>query len=312
MMVALQINMNKLLLFTIAMFIAISSTAQKLTWSDVPHKTRGEISWRNDTVINPNIYPNLHPEDNGLVYEVGSTEIFFSDDSAEQKRIEQIFAGIVSGFIQKNKITDNNETKELCAITTDGNLYHLRKHRTIKRYLFWEGAGVRKYVSIDEKPGFRVDKVFCIFRENIIYHDSDFSIFKISPLNNEQVISPNKIITFSDNNNNYELTYLAEYCTGGFEYKGYGTMSPTFYNLRLDIKDLKTGNTQRLLQIPHDRLYQLKDIQIADINGDKKVDIVIHLTEESCIRRLVYISTPENNRNIVKFIGHMIFDCIYP
>jgi hypothetical protein len=80
----------------------------------------------------------------------------------------------------------------------------------------------------------------------------------------------------------------------------------------LNLRDKETGSTFTLLQIPHEWIYKLKDIQIGDINKDNIDDIIIHLVDETCIRRLIYISEKENNKVALKFIGHMIVECDYP
>jgi len=290
----------------------LNTNAQKAIWEDFPFKEVEKISKANDSIVNQSQFPILIPADNGLAYRISTSESLIIRVDPDSKRIKEEFDQIVNSFLNRNQIIDNNSIKDRYAITNKDNQYKLRKHQTIKRYLYGEGSGVKSYISIDEDPGYYENEVFCIFNDNVDYPNSDFTMFEISSANNDRHIEPNKKITFIDKKGDLEFIYHADLCKGFFEYKGYGTVFPTYFNISLNVKDLKTGKIQSLLKIPHENLYRLNNIQIADFNNDKVNDIILQLETELCILRLIYISEPKNKPDPFRFAGHMIVYCDYP
>jgi hypothetical protein len=302
--------MNKLVIISILILQCGFVNSQKIDWQELQFQKVNSISKKNDTLVNPNQIPQL-TKTSGLVDKISSTEIFLSKDEIELK-IKSEFDKIVSSYINKNNITDNNEVKDRYAITKSGHQYELKKHKTLKRYLFWEGAGVQSYISIDESPGYSENDIYCIFDDNIDYQNSKFSIFTISPQNGKSCIEPNNLINFKDNQNNYEFTYLADLCDGIFEYKGRSTIFPTYFNLELSVKDVNSGKIQTLLQIPHEHIFRLSKIQLADINSDKRLDVILQLETDLCSDRIIYLSSQNNGNDLFKYIGRMMIYCDYP
>jgi hypothetical protein len=304
--------MKRTLFIAFTIFSIQFSSGQSIIWQDVPFEKVTEISAKNDTLINNVFIPLLACADNGLAFMVTSSKLFYSGSDPESKRIKQEFERIANDYILMNKITDNYSTKERYAVTRRGTQFQLRKHQTIKRYLFGEGSGVNSYISIDEIPGYSEKEIFCIFNDNVDYSDANFNLDSIISPTLDRFITPNKKVTYKDDRNNYEFIYTAKLCTDGFEYKGFGTTLPTYFNLDLKITDKNTGKTQTLLQIPHDNLYRLSFMQIGDLNNDNKKDIIIQIETELCQERLIYLSTQDPNKGIFEFIGNMLIYCDYP
>lgn len=252
--------MNKLLITLLILAPLLKINAQKVEWVDLPFKKVDKISKENDSIVNQSQFPILVPSDNGLAYRISTSESLIIRNDPDSKKIKEEFDKIVNSYIIKNKIVDNNSIRYRYAITSKDDLYKLRKFQTIKRYLYGDGAGVKSYISIDETPGYKEDEVFCIFNDHVDYPDSDFTVYQISSNNADRHIEPNKKIIYVDNKRDLEFSYLADFCNGFFEYKGFGTVSPTYFNISLNVKDLKTGKIQCLLKIPHENLYRLNNI----------------------------------------------------
>ena len=225
---------------------------------------------------------------------------------------ESFVKTIVNEYIRKNDISDNGKQGDHFAITFEGEYLELRKHKTIKRYFFGEGSGVKDYTIIDETPGYDEEDIFCIFNDQREYQEVQFKLFTIDSPPEERFIKPNKKILYRSAKSNYEIIYSGQFCENNFQVQGHGTIYPTHFNLRLDINDNNTGKSQTLLKIPYEWRYNLRNIQIGDINSDDIDDIVLTLIDEWCITRLLYLSTASSEDNIFKYIGHMMIYCDYP
>jgi hypothetical protein len=287
-------------------------TGQTIKWQDLPFEKILEISANNDSLINNVQLPKISRKDNGLAYMITSTKIFYSRPDPESQKIKKEFERIANEYIIKNNVTDNETKEERYAITKSGLQFQLRKHQTIKRYLFGEGAGVKSYISIDETPGYSEEQVFCIFNDNVDYSNTNIEFDTICSITGERIIIPNKKINYRDNQNDYEFIYSAILCTEKFQYHGLGTILPTFFNLKLTIEDKKSGKSQTILQIPHDHQYKLSNILLGDINSDNKNDIILQIETELCQERLIYLSVQDSINGAFKFIGNMIIYCDYP
>ena len=304
--------MKSLLIVISLIMIPLNLISQTIKWQELTVEKIPEISAKNDTLINNVQLPEIYPEDNGLAYMISSTELFYSRPDPESQRIKKEYEMIANEYIIKHSIKDNETRKERYAITKSGSQFQLRKHQTIKRYLFGEGSGVKSYISIDEKPGYPEEEIFCIFNDNVGYSDTDIEFDTISSLTGERIIIPNRKIIYKDDATDYEFTYSAILCTERFQYGGVGTILPTFFNLKLTVSDKKSGKTQTILQIPHDHQYKLSNILLADINGDNKKDVILQIETELCQERLIYLSVQDDKCGPFKYIGNMIIYCDYP
>jgi len=72
------------------------------------------------------------------------------------------------------------------------------------------------------------------------------------------------------------------------------------------------GKIQTLLQIPHEHNYRLSKIQLADINSDNRMDIILQLETELCSDRIIYLSAQKDENELFKYIGRMMIYCDYP
>jgi len=282
-----------------------TSIAQKISWVDLPFETVDEISSSNDSLVDMTQYPLLSRQDNGLMYRVMQ-----SDYPDFQKK--PLIKSIVDEYIDKNDISDNGIQGEHYAITYEGEFLKLRKHKTIKRYFYGEGSGVKDYTIIDEIPGFDEKDIFCIFNDQMKYQETQFTLFTFKSPSENWFISPNKLLSYRSTKSEYQIEYSSQFCENHFQVQGHGTIYPTHYNIRLVISDNSTGKTQTLLKVPYEMRYRLSKIQFGDINNDNIDDIVLTLIDDTCETRLLYLSEPKNQEKLFRYVGNMMIYCDYP
>ena len=301
-----------ILIIIVPFFNCLNLSGQNIKFQNLTIDTIPEILRTNDSIINPRMWPLPSDENNGLAPRITSTKLFYSKSDPESKRIMEVFEKIANDYIVKNNIIDNNDTEEKYALTIEGNQFLLRKHKTIKRYLYGEGAGVRSYISIDEEPGYQENNILLIFNKNVNLSDNIFEMDSILPESGCSFIPPYKRINYLDSENNYEFLYTSGFCSDHFQFRGLGTILPTFFNLDLRITDLKTGKSNILIQYPHDHDFKIKSIGLGDINKDNKKDIILTIETMLCMERILFLSS--NNPDIEPFIfvGRMTIYCDYP
>jgi hypothetical protein len=279
--------------------------SQKIVWEELPFNKVDEINYDNDSLVNMTQFPFDYNENNGLIYRVASTEFY-------EFQKEDWVKEIVSEYLEKNQIKDNGKQENKYAITLGNGIYKLKKHKTEKRYYYGEGSGVLDYTVINENPGYLEKEIFCIINDSFPYPETKFYLQSISPTKDDGVIKPNQSCHFKVENTDYILEYTADFCNGQFEVGGFGTIYPTYYNLLLKIKDVANNKTQNIWQIPHEHLYKLRDIEIGDINNDKKQDIVLTIIDELCIKRILYLSNDSSSDKLFRSVGTMMIYCDYP
>ncbi|MFA9389813.1 MAG: hypothetical protein ACERKD_08390 [Prolixibacteraceae bacterium] len=291
----------------IVIFISISMTiySQEIVWEEIPFSKVDEINSINDSLVNMTQIPFDYYANNGLIYRVASTEYdnFQKEDWAKENVIE---------YLKENQIKDNEKEESKYAITWKNGYYELKKHKTEKRYYYGEGSGVLDYTVIKEDPGYIKEEIFCIIEDSISYPNTKFKLKSISPTTGEDIIKPNQSCHLKLENSDYILEYTADLCDGQFEVGGFGTISPTYYNLKLKIKDVSINNNQTILQIPYEQIYRLRDIEIGDINNDRKQDIVLTIIDELCIKRILYLSNDSRSNTPFRYLGTMMIYCDYP
>ena len=91
-----------------------------------------------------------------------------------------------------------------------------------------------------------------------------------------------------------------------------GTISPTYYNLKLEVTNLETGKKQTILKIPYEWRYRLRGLKFGDINSDGLDDIIITLEDDCCLERLMYMSDMDSNNLLYRYVGSMTVYCDYP
>lgn len=303
---------KKILLSTTFLWACFCLIGQVVKFQNLTFDTIPAILSLNDSLVNPRIWPYPSEERNGLAPRIASTKLFYSNPDPESQRIKELFEKIASDYISKNGIKDNNEIKVRYAVTKVGNQFILQKHKTIKRYLYGEGAGVMSYISINEDPGYQENKILFIFNNNVNYLNNNFNIDSILPESNSSFIPPYKKINYQDSENNYEFLYTSKFCSGHFQFRGFGTIQPTFYNLELRVTDLKTGKSNILVQYPHDYDFRIKSIELGDINKDNKKDIIITIETMLCMERILFLTSDNPDYEPFVFIGRMIVYCDYP
>jgi len=303
---------NEIAITLIFLLTCFSLSGQVVKFQNLTFDTIPEILSLNDTLVNPRMWPYPSEEKNGLAQMITSTKLFYSKPDPESQRIKEYFEKIASDYLIKNGIKDNNEIKERYAITRNGNQCVLQKHSIIKRYLYGEGAGVQSYFSINEEPGYQWHKILLIFKNDVTYCDNKFKVDSILPESDFSFIPPYKKITYLDSENNYEFLYTSRFCSGHFQIRGLGTILPTFFNLELRVKDLKTGKSSLLIQYPHDNDFKIKSIELGDINKDNKKDVIVTIETMLCRERILFLTSDNPSNEPFVFIGRMIIYCDYP
>lgn len=298
-------RMKQIILIIIFIGISLTIYSQEIVWEKLPFSKVDEINNDNDSLVNMTQLPFDYYENNGLIYRVASTEFpdFQKDDWVKN---------YVNEFLEKNQIKDNRKKEDKFAITTNGDFYELKKHKTERRYYFNEGAGVLDYTVIKETPGFKKEEIFCIMNDTISYPCTKFKLKSIAPKTDNEILKQNQSCHFKIGNSDYIIDYTANFCEGHFQVEGMGTINPTFYNIALKIKDISSNKEQILWQIPYEQRYQLSDIEIGDINNDNKQDIAITIFDEWCIKRILYLSNPSSSKNLFSYVGTMMINCNYP
>ena len=119
-----------------------------------------------------------------------------------------------------------------------------------------------------------MDAAIAAINDTISYPNTKFTLTSISPTKEDRRIKPNQKCQLKIEKSNYILEYSADFCDGHFEVDGMGTISPTYYKLELKVTDVSNDREQIIWQIPHEHFYRLHDIEIGDINNDKKQDMV--------------------------------------
>jgi hypothetical protein len=299
--------MNKILIIISSVMIPFNLICQTINRKDLKTEKIPEISAKNDSLLNKVQLPLIYNRDNGLAYRIHSTNVLYNRPDPEPQNFERI----TNEYLIKNNVKDNGTKKERYAITIRGSQFILSKHQTIKRYIFYPDSYVNSYISIDETPGYDANQVFCIFNDNAEYSNTNIEFDTICALKGENTITPNKRITYKDSQNNYEFVYTATLCTDRFQYQGFGTILPTFINLKLTIKDKKTGKTQTIYQASYD-YRKLHYIILGDINNDNKKDLVLQFESDLCQIRLIYLTELDIKKAPFKYIGNMIIYCDYP
>ncbi|NCA80681.1 MAG: hypothetical protein EOM76_10965 [Sphingobacteriia bacterium] len=297
--------MKQAILIVIFSSISMTIFSQEIVWEDLAFNKVDEINYNNDSLVNMPQKPFDYYENNGLIYRVASTEFpeFQKEDWAKN---------YVDEYLKENQIKDNGKEENKYAITWESGYYELRKHKIEKRYYYEEGAGVLDYSVIKENPGYIKEGIFCIINDSVSYPNTKFKLKSISPSTGKEIIKPNQSCHLKFEDSDYILEYTADFCDGHFQVEGMGTISPTYYNLLLKIKDVTNNIAQNIWQIPYEHLYKLRDIEIGDINNDKKQDIVLTTVDELCIKRILYLSNDSRSDKLFRYVGTMMIYCDYP
>jgi len=255
----------------------------------------------NDSIINPISYPDLGK--NGLVVNVASTELFdFQNEDYVKK--------IVQEYFDKKGIVDNETQTKRFAIIKKREEFILNEFQTETRYYYDEGCEIVKKIAIVSENVVS-ENIFCIFQESPILTHRRFNYQTIEDCQN-RYIEPRKAITYSDNLDSLKLIYEGTSCYESFEYGGLGTIMPLFINVSLRILDLKNKQDEKIIQIPYNYSFNIKNIKLADINSDMHNDIIIETEDELCTYRMVYLTNIKNGITKYDYIGKMEVYCDCP
>ena len=85
--------------------------------------------------------------------------------------------------------------------------------------------------------------------------------FAYEKINRKELFERNVKFSVELNTNNYVFLYSADLCLNGFEYKGYGTVWPTYYNLKLKLVNQESSIEQVVYKYPHSHFYNISALQ---------------------------------------------------
>ena len=167
-----------------------------------------------------------------------------------------------------------------------------------------------------------LNEILCLFDKSLVLDEKQIKLHFIRPtgppkfphqsFSRETPLEANTKYQFELNDNKYELTYSADLSLEGFEYDGYGTIYPTYYNIKLKLTN-KTSNTEQVIfSNPYSNFYNISEIAFGDIDNDSKVDIICKINDETCIRRIVFLSSKAAPQKLLKYIGNTEISCWTP
>lgn len=116
----------------------------------------------------------------------------------------------------------------------------------------------------------------------------------------DDIVPKNISIACERDQHVYEFEYTAALCNRGYNFKGYGTIHSTFYNIELKFKSLKTNDEQVIYKTPDDSNYNISGISICNINDDKTPDVILSVSSEYGKWNLVYLSKD----NALEYVGY--------
>lgn len=282
--------------------ILLDSNSQSFKLSIIQIDSINKIDETNKSLVNPIIFPNI--DENGIALNVASSEYY-------EFQQEEYVRRIVQEYITRNRITNNGYKSKRNAIIKKDSIFELNMVETEIRYYLDEGCYIQKHVAIIENKDINHTNIFCIFNTEKNLTPNQFTFFEIEN-NNNKYIEPKTEISFYDEKERLIFTYKGTYCYESFKYEDLGTTIPVYFNVLLSVKDLDTNNEEVILKMPHNSFFNIRKIYLADINSNKRKDIVIEVEDALCVFRLFYLTRIINGKTKYDYIGKMNVYCDCP
>jgi predicted protein tyrosine phosphatase len=270
-----------------------------IEWRRIKIETVEEINKKNDSIIDTEKKPNI--KESKLVFRVISSPDLHQ--SMPQEWIE-ISKKQVTNYINEYQITDNQYKSKRFALIKENENYFVREFLTEVGYYYGEEAGVRKRVAIIGKDKIKSENIFLMFSEDYNFPQGKIDLFEIKNHDENRILPENEII-YKDSCENLSFRHSGILCKGTFQFKGTGTISPTYINVKLVVVDLKTGIEQELYKLPYTFYEGLRKIVLCDINGDNYKDIVLEVEDELSGHRLLFLTNFKDTKVVYDFIGIM-------
>lgn len=252
--------------------------SDKIKIENYTQKTVLEISDADTHLINDNYYPDFNFQSD-FVKRFFWAYSEYNDTSGSTKEICYAVIKRENDFFIDTVLTYRTMIEfEGCNESHEVNLYDLKD----KVYLLVDKAANLKIGKIDYLPMIKYD-----------HH-----------------VTPSQKFVIQNDSNSIVLDYNAVLCEKSFEYKGLGTIMPTFFNIRLVLIDSLINYNQDLFVSPHQHRALLHDIWIGDINGDKDYDYILTFyANDVCEYRSLYLSD-KKSYELVDYRGsYEMCDC---
>lgn len=298
--------------FICFLLLTFNSFGQEVSRDSLPYTIVERIESSNKYLVDSVAFPDWYELENHLIENVAH----HIDTSWWNSEI----VDIVKQWKVENRITDDGEENEYFGVIKSlDNQYAVKKLVGKVHYLFEETGGGYFIKRTIEVEGGNIGEVISLFDPTIELNEKELEMHVISPANpidlprnsspREQPLEKNVKFNFSVNNEDYELIYSADFSQYGFSYQGFGTIDPTYFNVELELVNRNSGVHQALYKFPHNHGFNISEIIIGDIDSDSKPDIIYKISDDLCIRRLVFLSSMKGSNPLVGYVGQTEVSC---
>lgn len=292
--------------------LTFNSLSQEVPRDSLPYTSVERIDASNKYLVDSVAFPDWYELENHLIENVA----LHIDTSWWNSEI----VDILNQWKVENRITDDGEENEYFGVIKSlDNQYAVKKLVGKVHYLFEETGGGYFIKRTIEVEGVNIGEVISLFDPTIELNEKELEMHLISPANpidlprnslpREQPLEKNVKFNFSLNNEDYELIYSADFSQNGFSFQGFGTIDPTYFNVELELVNRDSGVHQALYKFPHDHGFNISEIIIGDIDSDSKPDIIYKISDDLCIRRLVFLSSMKGSNPLMGYVGQTEVSC---
>lgn len=298
--------------FICFLLLTFKSFGQEVSRDSLPYTIGERIDASNKYLIESVAFPDWYELENHLIENVA----LHIDTTWWNSEIVEI----VNQWKVENRITDDGEENEYFGVIKSlDNQYTVKKLVGKVHYLFEETGGgyfIKRTIKVE---GGNIGEVISLFDPTIELNEKELEMHVIFPANpidlprnsspREQPLEKNIKFNFSVNNEDYELIYSADFSQYGFSYQGFGTIDPTYFNVELELVNRVSGVHQALYKFPHNHGFNISEIIIGDIDSDSKPDIIYKISDDLCIRRLVFLSSMKGSNPLMGYVGQTEVSC---
>lgn len=300
------------LVFISFLLLTFNSLSQEVPRDSLPYTSVERIDASNKYLVDSVAFPDWYELENHLIENVA----LHIDTSWWNSEI----VDILNQWKVENRITDDGEENEYFGVIKSlDNQYAVKKLVGKVHYLFEETGGGYFIKRTIEVEGVNIGEVISLFDPTIELNEKELEMHLISPANpidlprnsspREHPLEKNVKFNFSLNNEDYELIYSADFSQNGFSFQGFGTIDPTYFNVELELVNRDSGVHQALYKFPHDHGFNISEIIIGDIDSDSKPDIIYKISDDLCIRRLVFLSSMKGSNPLMGYVGQTEVSC---
>lgn len=298
--------------FICFLLLTFNSFGQEVSRDSLPFTIVERIDASNKYLVDSVAFPDWYELENHLIENVA----LHIDTSWWNSEI----VDILNQWKVENRITDDGEENEYFGVIKSvDNQFAVKKLVGIVHYLFEETGGGYFIKRTIEVEGVNIGEVISLFDPAIELNEKELEMHLISPANpidlprnsspREHPLEKNVKFNFSFNTEDYELIYSADFSQNGFSFQGFGTIDPTYFNVELELVNRDSGVHQALYKFPHDHGFNISEIIIGDIDSDSKPDIIYKISDDLCIRRLVFLSSMKGSNPLMGYVGQTEVSC---